>query len=119
MSADELEELQEKGDYIMIKEEYILEAYGNIYRITLEESCYWDGNYAIIMRDYNKEYNCWENWDSLTTNLPRAKHKDIEKCAYVQSDKYLNFVLRNKLGTPTGNEFKSGYNHYTEIQFDI
>lgn len=95
------------------------QAYGNIYRIILEETSYSDGNYAIIMYNYNKECDYWENWDSLTTNLLRAKHKDIEKCAYVQSDKYLNFVLENKLGTPTGNEFKSGYNHYTEIQFDI
>ena len=95
------------------------QAYGNIYRIILEETSYSDGNYAIIMYNYNKECDYWENWDSLTTNLLRAKHKDVEKCAYVQSDKYLNFVLRNKLGTPPGNEFKSGYNHYTEIQFDI
>ena len=42
----------------------------------------------IIMYNYNKECDYWENWDSLTTNLLRAKHKDIEKCAYVQSDKY-------------------------------
>lgn len=95
------------------------QAYGNIYRIILEETSYSDGNYAIIMYNYNKECDYWENWDSLTTNLLRAKHKDIEKCAYVQSDKYLNFVLENKLGIPTGNEIRSGYNHYTEIQFTV
>lgn len=71
------------------------------------------------MRNYNKKYDCWENYGALTTNLPEAKHKDANNCAYVQSGKYLNFVLDNKLGIPTGNEFRSGYNHYTEIQFEI
>lgn len=101
----------------MDEREYILEAYGNIYRIMLEETSYSDGNYAIIMRNYNKEYGYWENWDVLTTNFPEAKHKKTKRCAYVQSDKYLNFVLKNKLGIPTGNEIRSGYNHYMEIQF--
>lgn len=110
--------IKKKGDYNMDKE-YLLNAYGNTYRISLEETSYYDGNYAIIMHSYNETYRLWENWDVLTTNLPEASHKNLKNCAYVQSDKYLGFVLANELGTPTGNEVISGFNHYTEIEFSI
>jgi len=95
--------------------QYLLNQYDNIYKIVLEETTYMDGNYAIAMYNWDDDLKFWDHWDVLTTNLPQSSKSG--KTAYIDTDKYLNFVLGNKLGIVTGNVVLSGYKHYTEIKF--
>ena len=70
---------------------YTLKAYGETKKIRLQETAYVDGN------------------------RPQTDKKGRK--AFVQTDKYLEFVLDNNLGVVTGGNARSGYNHYTEIEF--
>ena len=94
---------------------YTLKAYGETKKIRLQETAYVDGTFAIAMYSWNEEYRGWEPWDVLTVNLPQTDKKGRK--AFVQTDKYLEFVLDNNLGVITGGNARSGYNHYTEIEF--
>ena len=77
---------------------YTLKAYGETKKIRLQETAYVDGTFAIAMYSWNEEYRCWEPWDVLTVNLPQTDKKGRK--AFV-----------------TGGNARSGYNHYTEIEF--
>lgn len=96
---------------------YKLNRYGEAYTIVLQETKYRDGKYAVAMHSWNEEFKFYEPWDTLTTNLLDSREEGLY--AYVQTDKYLNFVLENSIGIPTGRIAKSGFNSYTEIKFTI
>lgn len=94
---------------------YQLKAYDEIKTIKLEETSYVDGTFAIAMYSWDPKGKYWQPWDILTVNL--LETDKTGRKAFVQTDKYLKFVLDNKLGIQTGGSAKSGYKHYTEIEF--
>ena len=99
------------------KREYILRAYGEEHKITLRKTSYAiDGSLAIQMvcNDDGEP----EPWDVLTTYIdgPIKPRKD---CAYVQTDKYLDFIIENGIGEPTDILAQSGFNTYMLIKFNL
>jgi hypothetical protein len=99
-----------------MEKRYKLNAYGEVFIIRLIPTEYALGPFAIAMECLSECGTYWEPYDVLTTYLPGARSEG--HFAFVQKDKYLDFVLENKLGMPTGKTLRSGYNDYVEIEFN-
>jgi len=95
---------------------YKINSYGKTFDIRLDVTSYMNSHFAITMSGKADDENWWEPYDTLTTNFPESRSEG--SYAYVQEDKYLDFVLENKLGVKTGNVIKSGFNTYVEIYFN-
>lgn len=96
--------------------QYILEAYGETHVIELTREQYNTGGLAIRMITKSTEFD--ETWDILTTNFPELSDPTPNTTtAFVDIDKYGDFITEGNIGTPTGVEISSGFKKYVEFDF--
>lgn len=96
---------------------YKLNSNGEEIIISLQEAKYsYDEGLAIAMLVV-EEGVMVDMWDYLTTNINETKSKSRK--AFVQKDKYDDFIKDNDLGSPTGEIAYSGFNTYVEYDFKI
>lgn len=94
---------------------FMLDAYGSQHDITLKCDAYCaDNSLAITMTCYDEGWP--EPWDVLTTNLGVPVP---ENHAFVQSDKYVDWVVKNGIGEKTDIFERSGFNVYELIKFNL
>lgn len=101
----------------MENKKFILKEYDGEHEITLHREAYAiDNSLAIQMICYDEGYP--EPWDILTTYID-GPVKPSADCAYVQTDKYLDFVVENGIGEPTDILAQSGFNTYMLVKFNL
>ena len=97
--------------------EYVLKEYGEEHKITLHKTSYAiDGSLAIKMICYDDGFP--EPWDVLTTYIDGPVRPRFD-CAYVQTDKYLDFIVENGIGELTDIIAQSGFNTYRLVRFNL
>jgi len=75
-----------------------------------------NGTLAVQMVFWDDEFDGWEPFDTLTTNLPDARVPANETSAYVQ-DTWVRWIEKNNIGTVTDIYAQSGFNMYVLVDF--
>ena len=87
------------------------------YEVKVERTEYYNGNLAIVLYCYDRDYDFWEPYGNLTVNF---EEKLPENYAYLDVNNIPNaeeFVMENELGEFTGKMRFSGFCCYPLYKF--
>ena len=103
----------------LVKAKYDYVKYGRSHPMFLEAAMYGE-NRNLAIKMYSNDAGYMEPWSTLTVNLSVKLPPD---CAYIDTnnngDEVIDWIIKNKLGTPTGEVRRSGYCVYPMVKFDL